>query len=293
VVIVPEQAPLTDLCGIEVKETEGYIQLTQTAKIEKLAEEFLTENERNEVVHVPATDKLESIVEAALAQTSEPDFVLLDTTRALSGALLHIFVTVRVDIGYAMGIITRAVNKPTPELLEELKRVLKYLYNTRYYGLRYTRGGSVLLEGMSDSDWGTKASISAYVFMLACAVVSYLSKKQPTIAMASQEAEIYASSLAGLEAVFLRILIGEITGIIKGPTTVYVDNSGAVSFANDYVSNSRVRHYSRRHLKVRELVEQGIVDVKKIGTDDNVADLLSKALGRRKFEKFRKLVLNM
>jgi hypothetical protein len=54
-----------------------------------------------------------------------------------------------------------------------------------------------------------------------------------------------------------------------------------------------VRHYSRRHLKVRELVEQGIVDVKKIGTDDNVADLLSKALGRRKFEKFRKLVLNM
>ena len=54
-----------------------------------------------------------------------------------------------------------------------------------------------------------------------------------------------------------------------------------------------MRHYTRRHLKIRELVEQGFVAVNKIGTDDNISDMLSKALGRRKFEKFRKLVLNM
>ena len=63
------------------------------------------------------------------------------------------------------------------------------------------------LSGQADSDWGVAASISAYVFFMAGCAISYLSKKQPTIAMSSTEAEIYAASLAGLEAVFLRSLL--------------------------------------------------------------------------------------
>ena len=192
-----------------------------------------------------------------------------------------------------MGLLCRVGNKPTPETMEEAKRVLKYLHTYKDLGLRYSRHGSKKIEGMSDSDWNVTASISAYVFLLAGAAVSYLSKKQPTIAMASQEAEIYAASLAGLEAVYLACLYSEITGKKLEKIDIGVDNSGAVSLANDYVSNSRVRHYSRRHLKIRELVEEGLVAVNKVGTLDNISDLLSKALGRRKFEKFRKAVLNM
>ena len=98
----------------------------------------------------------------------------------------------------------------------------------------------------------------------------------------------------GLEACFLRVLSEELLGLAgMPPTKIFVDNSGAVAIANDFVSNSRVRHYTRRHLKVRELVEDSIVEVLKIGTDDNISDLLSKALGRRRFEKLRRFVLNM
>ena len=42
------------------------MQLMLTDKIKKLAEQFLSESERNEAVHVPATDKLEALVEEAL-----------------------------------------------------------------------------------------------------------------------------------------------------------------------------------------------------------------------------------
>ena len=288
-----EQSPLRDLCGIEVTETEGYVQLTLTDKINKLAEQFLSDSERNEKVHVPATEKLEALVEEALKSTATPSPELLQEFRELLGALLFIFITVRVEIGYAMGLLCRVGSKPTPETMEEAKRVLKYLHTYKDLGLRYSRHGSKKIEGMSDSDWNVTASISAYVFLLAGAAVSYLSKKQPTIAMASQEAEIYAASLAGLEAVYLACLYSEITGKKLEKIDIGVDNSGAVSLANDYVSNSRVRHYSRRHLKIRELVEEGLVAVNKVGTLDNISDLLSKALGRRKFEKFRKAVLNM
>ena len=114
------------------------MQLMLTDKIKKLAEQFLSESERNETVHVPATDKLEALVEEALRSTATHSPELLKEFRELLGALPFIFITVRVEIGYAMRMLCRVGNKLT---------------------------------------------------------VSYLSKKQPTIAKASQEAEIYATSL--------------------------------------------------------------------------------------------------
>jgi len=206
--------------------------------------------------------------------------------------LLFVFCTVRPEIGYSVGMLSRVMNYPTEDTVADAKKVVQYLYTYRHMGLRYARGEQAPIQGASDSDWGERASISAYVFLMAAAAVSSLSKKQPTIATASTEAEIYAASLAGLESTFLRVLYAELMGQ-EITIDVFVDNSGAVSIANDYISNSSVRHFSRRHLKIRELVEESIVAVKKIGTDDNYADLLSKALGRRRFEKLRKMILNM
>ena len=59
------------------------------------------------------------------------------------------------------------------------------------------------------------------------------------------------------------------------------------------MANSRNRHYTRRHLKVRELVEDSVVRLRKIATQDNSSDILTKALSRPLFEKHRKTVLNM
>jgi len=241
-------------------------------------------------VHVPADKSLERVVE----ESEEVSQAMTTQFRALHGALLFIFITVRPEAGYAVGMLSRVVSKPSQAAMDAAVHVLMYLYSTRDLGLRYARGNKTGLFGMSDSDWGVRASISAYVFMLAGAIISFLSKKQPTIAMDSTMAEIYATSQAGLEACFLRVLIAELLGLgSMPPTALFVDNSGAVAIANDFISNSRVRHYTRRHLKVRELVEDSVVAVLKIGTDDNIADLLSKALGRRRFEKLRRLVLNM
>ena len=52
-------------------------------------------------------------------------------------------------------------------------------------------------------------------------------------------------------------------------------------------------HIERRHLKIRELVQRAIIDTKWIATDDNVADIFTKYVGRDKFKKFRNDLLNM
>ena len=71
-----------------------------------------------------------------------------------------------------------------------------------------------------------------------------------------------------------------------------MDNSGAIAMSKNYISNSKTKHIERRHLKVRELVEELAVRTEFVPTDDNAADILTKPLGRRKFEKFRKMLLN-
>ena len=62
--------------------------------------------------------------------------------------------------------------------------------------------------------------------------------------------------------------------------------------SRDYISNERTKHIERRHLKIRELVEEFMVKPEFVPTNDNVADILSKPLGKDKFEKFRRVLLN-
>ena len=128
---------------------------------------------------------------------------------------------------------------------------------------------------------------------MACAVISFLSKVQPTIAMSSAQAEIYAGSLAGLEGTFFISLYEQITGRDISPIDLGIDSKAAEALSKDFVSNSRVRHFERRQLKIRELVERGLINTLRVDTEDNVSDIFTKPLGYRRFEKLRKILLNM
>ena len=135
-------------------------------------------------------------------------------------------------------------------------------------------------------------STTGYVFFIANAAVAYLSKKQASIAMSSTEAEIMAASMAALEVVFLRGLLTDLGLKQEEPTALGVDNQGAVALAKNYLSNGRTKHIERRHLKIRELVEELVVRPEFVPTEENPADILTKPCGRRRFEKLRKMVLN-
>jgi len=110
------------------------------------------------------------------------------------------------------------------------------------------------------------------------ATVAYGSKRQECIALSSTEAEIMAASQAASEIMYARGLLAEMGVLLDGPTTLWVDNSGAVELSKDMKSCKRSRHIERRYLKVRELVAQGHIVVKYKPTADNRADVLTKPL---------------
>ena len=77
------------------------------------------------------------------------------------------------------------------------------------------------------------------------------------------------------------------------PTDLYVDNKGAIDMSRDYISNERTKHIERRHLKVRELVEDAVINVKYIATHLNVADIFTKPLERKQFQSLRDKLFNI
>ena len=100
--------------------------------------------------------------------------------------------------------------------MEAVKTILRYLKGSRDRGITY--GGldqeQLLVEGYSDSDWAGdkegRRSTSGFIFMLNGGPVSWCSKRRPTVALSSTEAEYIALTLAANEATWLRLLLTEL-----------------------------------------------------------------------------------
>ena len=99
-------------------------------------------------------------------------------------------------------------------------QVLKYIAGTTDYGITYTKGNT--LTRLCDSDWAgdmdNRRSMLGYYFSLGSRVVSWVSKKQPTVAISSIEAEYKSVCFASYEAVWLRRILGDMGAMQSDPT---------------------------------------------------------------------------
>ena len=81
-------------------------------------------------------------------------------------------------------------------------------------------------------------------------------------------------------------------GIVQNkPPVLNVDNTGALALAKDRRSCHKSKHIDRRYLKVREWVEDGLISVDKVRTDENPADIFTKFVSLAKFVKFCKMIM--
>ena len=115
----------------------------------------LTEDERGDRAHVPALAHLPGRVETASKMTKEEmqavDPTLKKSYQSLVGSLLYKAMVCRPDIAYATGALSRVMDKPTVELMDDAKPLLRYLFGTKDMGIRYLKGDKSLLHGMSDA----------------------------------------------------------------------------------------------------------------------------------------------
>ena len=88
------------------------------------------------------------------------------------------------------------------------------------------------------------------------------------------------------QAVWIQALLGELG--YKIPTVpICADNQGSIFIRSNPVQERRSKHIDICYHYIRELVEQGKVDIYFVEGEENPADLFTKNLGIIKFEKFR------
>jgi hypothetical protein len=171
------------------------------------------------------------------------------------------------------------------------KHVLRYLWGTVDYGLDSQRGDGVHLVGYIDSDWAgcvsDRKSTSGCCFGLGSTVVSWFSWKKKLVALILAEVEYMAASQTSYEALWLRKMSMGLFGVQLRPTMIYCDNHSCIKLLENPVFHDRSKYIEIHYHFIRDYVQRGFVELQYISTKEQVADILTKALGRGNFVFFR------
>ena len=154
------------------------------------------------------------------------------------GSLMYAILGTRPNIAYAVSVVSRYGSNPNESHWKAVKRIFRYLRQTVNYQLIY-RGDLRPLARYTDtnqaSDLDTRRSTSGYIFNIGSAAISQSSKRQPTMALLTCEAEYIGQTQATKEAIQLRGLLNQLNPSKQATKAViiYYDNQGAIALAKN------------------------------------------------------------
>jgi hypothetical protein len=125
---------------------------------------------------------------------------------------------------------------------------------------------------------------------MASAPISWQSKKQPTVALSSMEAEYMVESLATCQIIWLRTFTSELSIPYSGPTKLNVNNQGVINYSNNFINHSRTKHINIQHHFVCEKLISNKINIQSCTMEDNFANILTKALLKLKHEELVKRI---
>lgn len=115
-------------------------------------------------------------------------------------------------------------------------------------------------------------------FYLNDSLITWCSHKQKTVALSSCGSEFMAATAAAMQALWLRSLLAELTGKEKRAVTLFVDNNSAIALMKNPVFHGRSKHIDTKYHFIRECVERGQIIVRRVCTEVQRADALTKPL---------------
>ncbi|WVZ82501.1 hypothetical protein U9M48_029756 [Paspalum notatum var. saurae] len=274
--------PLQHFLGIHVTTTDGGLFLGQ----EQYALELL---QRAGMAHCnPISTPIDT--KAKLSANDGQPVQNPTEYRSIAGALQYLTLT-RPDLQYAVQQACLFMHAPRTSHYQLLKRILRYVKGTIDYGLHLFRSSSHDLIAYSDADWAgcpdTRRSTSGYCVFYGDNLVSWSSKRQPTVSRSSAEAEYRAVANAVAETCWFRQLLQELHRPASKTTVVFCDNVSA-----QYLSTNPVQHQRTKHIEidlhfVRDKVALGEVKVLHVPSTSQYADVFTKGLPSSIFREFR------
>ncbi|XP_074377067.1 secreted RxLR effector protein 161-like [Apium graveolens] len=206
--------------GIEVKKNEDGIFMSQKKYEEKILKKFRMEECKPK--STPAEPNIKLRVDLTRESVNPTLF------KSMVGSPRYLTFT-RLDIMYAVGLVSGYMEKLKQDPFMTAKRILWYIKGMLDQGLFYMHAQDSKLVGYSDSDYGGDLDdgkiTSRYAFHLGSAIFSWSSKKQKTVALSTCEAEYMAAACA-CQAMWLGYILSELN--LTSPIKIYVDNKSVI-----------------------------------------------------------------
>ncbi|KAJ0878384.1 putative RNA-directed DNA polymerase [Helianthus annuus] len=248
---IKDMGPLKYFLGIEVSRIKEGLVLSQRKYTLDILKDSSLEGCK------PSSFPMEQNLK--LGKGEEEDKVDSSQYRRLVGHLLYLQAT-RPDITYIVNVLSQFVTGPLQNHMDATTRVLQYLKSTLGQGILLPKEGGMSLLSYCDADWlgcpMSRKSRTGYLLSLGGAPISWKSKKQSVVSRSSAEAEYRA-----MAATISKVLWA------------------ARHIANNPVFHERTKHVEMDCYFVRERVESREVEPVYIDSKNQIADLLTKALG--------------
>ena len=220
------------------------------------------------------------------------------------GSLIYACILTRPDIAFVLGRLSQYLSDPAKHHRQALKNLLRYIRSTIDEGLVF--GAS----GISDSDYAMdsvdRKSILAYVYMFAGGPVSWISRKQKSVATLTTKAEYMALSIYAKEGLWISQLLRDLgltmfigdylkrVSIIEdkaykaaSPTQIKGDNQAVLALVGNKHIHNRSKHIDVNYHNIRDLHERNLITVSFVPSADIVADGLTKPLIKDKHKTFK------
>jgi len=172
--------------------------------------------------------------------------------------------------------------------------VLRYLRATRTYGLVYRREAEVLplkVDAYCDADHAncpdTSRSITGYMLRLNGCTFMYKSKQQSKVTTDTCSSELIAASMCVEDLMWARKLLKEIRGENPPCSTLYMDNQSTLTVVKEPGNYQRMKRFAKTSRKIAAFVDKQKIAVQYVSSEENTADIFTKALGPLRFQGLR------
>ena len=214
------------------------------------------------------------------------------------GILMFLIKYSRPDIANSVRELSKVNDRATEGQYRELLRVIKHVKDTRNHGLKYDVSNysiddiiNWVVIAFCDSDFAgdknNRKSVTGYgIYIMGC-LVAWKSRGQKTVSLSSSEAEYLAIADVCTEILFIRNLLTFFGIKIAYPITVRCDNVGAIFLGYNAKTSSRTKHVDIKAHFVREYVNEGIIKIVFVRSENNDSDIWTKNTDRKTYVKHR------
>ncbi|GJS96351.1 putative ribonuclease H-like domain-containing protein [Tanacetum coccineum] len=269
---------LTFFLGLQVQQKQNGIFISQ----DKYVHEILKKFNYSDVKSASTPTDLEK----PLVQDGDAADVDEHLYRSMIGSLMYLTAS-RPDIMFAVCACARFQVSPKTSHLLAVKRIFRYLKGKPSLGLWYSKDSPLELVAYTDSDYAgatqDRKSTTGGCQFLGNRLISWQCKKQTVVATSTTEAEYVAAASCCGQVLWIQNQLLDY-GYNFMDTVIYIDNTSTICIIENPVQHSKTKHIEIRHHFIRDCNAKKLIQMAKIDTQHNVADLLTKGFDAGRFQ---------